>query len=205
MIFLFHALLVLLTFPCFKLLLSFFTFKESHDIRPETTRNGVNGVLRIRRVVDDFLFPCHPLTVLIAYTSMRRRCVPDVWRVPEFQAESALQSCEVPDNHSKAARHPVSSERFHVWRYYVTKAYFSVMTKSAPTTAASILLKEVLGSWSSQTITYNNAPSLSDKALDYQYRLHNECRRHCTDRIQSPDHRLWSAPGGYIRSRPYTV
>ena len=53
--------------------------------------------------------------------------------------------------------------------YYVTKAYFSVMTKSAPTTAASILLKEVLGSWSSQTITYNNAPSLSDKALDYQY------------------------------------
>ena len=29
--------------------------------------------------------------------------------------------------------------------YYVTKAYFSVMTKSAPTTAASILLKEVLG------------------------------------------------------------
>lgn len=53
--------------------------------------------------------------------------------------------------------------------YYVTKAYFSVMTKSAPTTAASILLKEVLGSWSSQTITYNNAPALSDKALDYQY------------------------------------
>lgn len=43
--------------------------------------------------------------------------------------------------------------------YYVTKAYFSVMTKSAPTTAASILLKEVLGSWSSQTITYNNAPA----------------------------------------------
>lgn len=53
--------------------------------------------------------------------------------------------------------------------YYVTKAYFSVMTKSAPTMAASILLKEVLGSWSSQTITYNNAPALSDKALDYQY------------------------------------
>lgn len=43
------------------------------------------------------------------------------------------------------------------------------MTKSAPTTATSILLKEVLGSWSSQTITYNNAPALSDKALDYQY------------------------------------
>ena len=71
----------------------------------------------IRRVVDDFLFPCHPLTVLIACTSTRRCCVPDVWRVPEFQAESALQSCGVPDNRSKVARHPVSSEHFRVWRY----------------------------------------------------------------------------------------
>ncbi len=53
--------------------------------------------------------------------------------------------------------------------YYITKAYFSVMTKSKPTTAASILLKEVLGAWSSQSITYNNAPALNDKALDYQY------------------------------------
>ena len=53
--------------------------------------------------------------------------------------------------------------------YYVTKAYFSVMTKSKPTTAAAIYLKEVLGSWNSQTITYNNAPALNSKVLDYAY------------------------------------
>lgn len=53
--------------------------------------------------------------------------------------------------------------------YYITKAYFSVMTKTAPTTAASVYLKEVLADWNSQTITYNNAPALSTMALDYMY------------------------------------
>ena len=27
----------------------------------------------------------------------------------------------------------------------------------------------MLGEWNSQTITYNNAPALNDKTLDYQY------------------------------------
>ena len=53
--------------------------------------------------------------------------------------------------------------------YYVTKAFFSVMTKSKPTTAASVYLKEVLGDWSSQTLTYQNAPALNDMPLDYTY------------------------------------
>ncbi len=53
--------------------------------------------------------------------------------------------------------------------YYISKAMFSVKTKTDPTTSASIYLKEVLGDWNSQTITYNNAPALSDKPLDYQY------------------------------------
>ena len=53
--------------------------------------------------------------------------------------------------------------------YYITKATFSVKTKTAPTAKASIYLKEVLGDWSSRTITYANAPALADKPLDYQY------------------------------------
>lgn len=54
--------------------------------------------------------------------------------------------------------------------YYITKAMFSVKTKSAPTTAASIYLKEVSEYWDSQAITYNNAPDLTNvKPLDYQY------------------------------------
>lgn len=53
--------------------------------------------------------------------------------------------------------------------YYITKAIFNVKTKTAPTTKASVYLKEVLGDWNSQTITYNNAPALNDKTLDYQY------------------------------------
>lgn len=54
--------------------------------------------------------------------------------------------------------------------YYITKAIFNVKTKTAPTTAASIYLKEVPEYWNSQAITYNNAPDLSDvKPLDYQY------------------------------------
>ena len=54
--------------------------------------------------------------------------------------------------------------------YYITKAIFNVKTKTAPTTAASIYLKEVPEAWDSQDITYNNAPDLSDvKPLDYQY------------------------------------
>lgn len=54
--------------------------------------------------------------------------------------------------------------------YYITKAMFSVKTKTAPTTAASIYLKEVSEYWDSQAITYNNAPDLSNvKPLDYQY------------------------------------
>ena len=53
--------------------------------------------------------------------------------------------------------------------YYITKAIFNVKTKTAPTTKASVYLKEVLGDWNSQTITYNNAPALNDKPLDYQY------------------------------------
>lgn len=53
--------------------------------------------------------------------------------------------------------------------YYVTKALFSVMTRSAPTTAASVYLKEALADWNSQTITYNNAPALNSLALDYAY------------------------------------
>ena len=44
--------------------------------------------------------------------------------------------------------------------YYITKAIFNVKTKTAPTTKASVYLKEVLGDWNSQTITYNNAPAL---------------------------------------------
>lgn len=53
--------------------------------------------------------------------------------------------------------------------HYITKAIFNVKTKTAPTTKASVYLKEVLGDWNSQTITYNNAPALNDKTLDYQY------------------------------------
>ena len=54
--------------------------------------------------------------------------------------------------------------------YYITKAIFNVKTKTKPTTAASIYLKEVPEYWNSQAITYNNAPDLSDvKPLDYQY------------------------------------
>lgn len=53
--------------------------------------------------------------------------------------------------------------------YYITKAIFNVKTKTAPTTKASVYLKEVPGDWNSQTITYNNAPALNDKTLDYQY------------------------------------
>ena len=133
-----------MTLPCFKLLLSFFAFKESHDIRPETTRNGVNGMLRIRRVVDGFLFSCHPLTVLIACTSTRRCCVPDVWRVPEFQVECALQSCGVPDNHSKAARHPVSSEHFHVWRRSALPRRFGCIVSAACCTVRGFLYGRAL-------------------------------------------------------------
>ena len=53
--------------------------------------------------------------------------------------------------------------------YYVTKAMFNVKTKVKPTSAASILLREVMENWSSSTITYNNAPSLNTQALDYVY------------------------------------
>ena len=53
--------------------------------------------------------------------------------------------------------------------YYVTSAYFSILTATTPTTAATVYLKEVLGAWNSQTITYNNAPSLNEKPLDYSY------------------------------------
>lgn len=54
--------------------------------------------------------------------------------------------------------------------YYITKAIFNVKTKTAPTTAASIYLKEVPKYWDSQAITYNNAPDLTNvKPLDYQY------------------------------------
>ena len=61
--------------------------------------------------------------------------------------------------------------------YYITKAELTVKTaaKSSygltnnPTAAASLYLKEVLGPWSDTSITYNNAPALNDKALDYVY------------------------------------
>lgn len=53
--------------------------------------------------------------------------------------------------------------------YYVTKAYLNITTKTKPTTAASVYLKEVLGTWDDDTITWNNAPALADKAIDYAY------------------------------------
>ncbi len=53
--------------------------------------------------------------------------------------------------------------------YYVTKAYFNISTKTKPTSSASVYLKEVLGSWSANSITYNNRPAVNDKALDYAY------------------------------------
>lgn len=53
--------------------------------------------------------------------------------------------------------------------YYVTKAMFNIKTKAAPSHPASILLKEALADWSSQSITYNNAPALNQNALDYVY------------------------------------
>ena len=43
-----------------------------------------------------------------------------------------------------------------------------VYKRQAPTTKASVYLKEVLGAWNSQTIPSNNAPALNDKTLDYQ-------------------------------------
>ena len=53
--------------------------------------------------------------------------------------------------------------------YYITKAIFNVKTKTAPTPKASVNLKEVLGDWNSQPITYTHAPAQNDKTLDYQY------------------------------------
>jgi hypothetical protein len=53
--------------------------------------------------------------------------------------------------------------------YYVTKAYMFVQTRSAPTSPASVYLKEVMGPWNSTTITYNNAPALNAFSLDYTY------------------------------------
>lgn len=53
--------------------------------------------------------------------------------------------------------------------YYITKAFFSIATRTTPTAAASIYLKEALSDWSSRTITYNNAPPLNNLALDYMY------------------------------------
>lgn len=53
--------------------------------------------------------------------------------------------------------------------YYVTKAYLSVAVKAAPTNSADVVLKEVLGDWNSQTITYNNQPPTNEKPLDFVY------------------------------------
>ena len=52
---------------------------------------------------------------------------------------------------------------------YVTKAYLSVALKTTPTVSASVYVKEVLGNWGSQTITYNTQPAVNTMPLDYVY------------------------------------
>lgn len=52
--------------------------------------------------------------------------------------------------------------------YYVTKAFLSIAFKTRPTAAAPVYLKEVLGDWSSQSITYNNQPATSAMDVDYE-------------------------------------
>ena len=63
--------------------------------------------------------------------------------------------------------------------YYVTKAEFSIQTAQSglyglsrdnnPTAASTVYLREVLGPWSSYTITYNNRPAVNNLILDYEY------------------------------------
>ncbi len=53
--------------------------------------------------------------------------------------------------------------------YYVTKAYLYMSLKSRPGANVEVDVREVLESWSDQTITWNNQPAVGDKILDYQF------------------------------------
>ena len=53
--------------------------------------------------------------------------------------------------------------------YYITKAYLYMALKSQPSKAVSVYAREVTSPWSSTTITYNSAASVSEQQLDYIY------------------------------------